>query len=99
MLPHSMSSFTTPAPKPAWTEEAFQGRLAYICTLQDACLPVEFQKKWIDGTGVKWEVRDVDAAHASFVSKPEEVAGLVLGFAKEWATVDGGWEVVSRDRE
>ena len=88
MLPHSMLSFTTPAPAPAWAEAAFDGRRAYIHTLQDCCLPAEYQKKWVEGTGVKWLTEDVDASHSSFVSKPEEVAKLVLGFVKQWTTVN-----------
>ena len=86
MQPHAMLAFASPAPAPAWAEPAFEGRRAYIRTEQDACLPAMLQDSWIETSGVEWAVKNVNAAHTAFVSKADEVAGLVVQFAKEWAT-------------
>jgi len=69
----SLSAFDTPAPSPAWAEEAFKGKLAFLRCLRDQALPTFVQDMFVQKSGVEWVVKDVDAGHCPFVSRPEAV--------------------------
>lgn len=84
MLPHAVSAFQTPAPAPAWAERAFDGRRAYIRTLDDQCNPFFLQEMWLEKSGVEWEVVNLKTSHCPFVSCPEVVAATTVGFIEKF---------------
>ena len=84
--PHSKMVFESACPPQAWAEEAFMGRLAFIrCTI-DATMPPWLQDMYLERSGVDWLIRNIEACHDAFISRPEELAGLVVGFAKDFST-------------
>lgn len=84
MIPHALAAFETPAPPPAWAESAFDTRRAYIRTIDDQCNPLFLQDMWIEKSGVKWDLAEMKVSHCPFISCPEEVASVTIGFIKSW---------------
>ncbi|KAL2794650.1 Alpha/beta hydrolase fold-1 [Aspergillus keveii] len=84
MQPHALRAFETPATAPAWAESAFDGRRAYVRTLNDCCNPSSLQDLWLEKSKVEWEVVDFETGHMPFVSQPralaEQVVKFVVGF-------------------
>lgn len=84
MIPHALAAFETPVIAPAWAESAFDGRRAYIRTLDDKCIPLFVQNMWIDKSGVQWDTADLKASHCPFISRAEDVAETSMEFFKKW---------------
>jgi len=84
MIPHALAAFETPAPAPAWAESAFDGRRAYIRTLDDQCNPLFIQDIWLEKSGVSWDIADLKTSHCPFISCPEEVVSNTLSFIDKW---------------
>lgn len=84
MTPHAMAAFETPAPAPAWAEAAFDGRRAFIRTLDDQCNPLFLQDMWLEKSVVTWDVADLKTSHCPFISSPEEVVAKTLAFIDKW---------------
>ncbi|KAL1853104.1 hypothetical protein Daus18300_011932 [Diaporthe australafricana] len=82
LVPHAYSAFQTKSTAPAWADAAFDGRRAYVRTLDDACNPVFVQDMWLEKTKVHWDVADLKTGHMPFVSQPEAFAAEVLKFIK-----------------
>ena len=86
LLPHAMLAFSSPAPASAWAQPAFQGKLAFVKCLKDNALPPFLQDMFVERSGVKWAIKEVDTGHSPWVSKPKETAeimvDLVEGFSK-----------------
>ena len=78
MYPTALRAFETPASAPAWKEEAYDGRRAYIRTLDDNCNPIQLQDKWLETSGVRWDTVELKSSHCPFVSFPEVVAQWYL---------------------
>ncbi|KAK4869228.1 hypothetical protein LT330_006228 [Penicillium expansum] len=75
--PHSTLSFTSPQPHPAWADEAFQGRLAFIVTTEDRAVPKEAQFGMMAATQKTWIVKELASSHcAPFLNRIEETVGL-----------------------
>jgi len=85
MIPHALAAFETAATAPAWAEIAFDGRRAYIRTLNDQCNPIFAQDMWLEKSGVQWDTVDMMASHCPFISRPADVAELSVRFFKKWA--------------
>ncbi|KAM0448886.1 hypothetical protein ACHAO4_008111 [Trichoderma viride] len=68
-----------------WKDKAYDGRRAYIRTLQDNALTIQYQDELIARSGVEWLVKSVDASHSAFLSRTDEVVGLVAELAGEFA--------------
>jgi hypothetical protein len=84
MIPNALAAFETPSTAPAWAESAFDGRRAYIRTLDDQCNPLFLQDIWLEKSGVKWETADIESAHCPFISRPKDVFALAEGFIRNW---------------
>ncbi|KAI9733780.1 MAG: hypothetical protein M1818_007047 [Claussenomyces sp. TS43310] len=84
MIPHALAAFETPAPAPAWAEDSFDGRRAYIRTLDDQCNPLFLQDAWLKKSGVEWDIVDLKTSHCPFISCPEVVAAKMIGFIEKW---------------
>ncbi|KAL4882445.1 alpha/beta-hydrolase [Aspergillus karnatakaensis] len=80
MQPHALRAFETPATAPAWAEGAFDGRRAYVRTLDDCCNPSSLQDMLLEKSNVEWEVVDLKAGHMPFVSQPETLAEQITKF-------------------
>lgn len=83
-LPHSMRAFTTPVSQPLWTDPAFEGRRVMLKTTLDATFPPAAQEEFAEGSGVGWDVRDVEGGHEVFLTKPRDVANVVVDVVKGW---------------
>ncbi|KAK4956445.1 hypothetical protein LTR10_005970 [Elasticomyces elasticus] len=83
-LPHAMQPLMTPVSAPLWTDPALDGRRAYFKTMRDKTFAPEVQQMFIEGSGVKWEVVEIDGGHEAFLTKPKLVADAVLKLAKSW---------------
>lgn len=78
LRPTSLSAFDTPAPAAAWTEPEYAGKLVFVrCTL-DQALPPNLQNMFMDKSGAQWKVKDIEAGHSPFVSKPKELAQMLI---------------------
>ncbi|KAF2641597.1 alpha/beta-hydrolase [Massarina eburnea CBS 473.64] len=84
MIPHALAAFETPASSPAWAEAAYDGKRAYIRTLEDQCNPLFIQDAWLEKTGVKWDTVDLKTSHCPFISSPGEVADVTQKFIQKW---------------
>ncbi|PYI11225.1 alpha/beta-hydrolase [Aspergillus sclerotiicarbonarius CBS 121057] len=80
MQPHALRAFETPATAPAWAESAFDGRRAYVRTLDDCCNPSSLQDMWLEKSKVEWEVVDFKTGHMPFLSQPEALAEQITKF-------------------
>jgi hypothetical protein len=80
MQPHALRAFETPATAPAWAESAFDGRRAYVRTLDDCCNPSSLQDLWLEKSKVEWEVVDFRTGHMPFVSQPRALAEQIVKF-------------------
>lgn len=81
----ALAAFETPSGPPAWAESAFDGRRAYVKTLDDQCNPVFLQDMWLQKSGVQWETVALQSSHCPFISRPEEVAKIATEIFKKWA--------------
>ncbi|CAG8241846.1 unnamed protein product [Penicillium salamii] len=80
MQPHALRAFETPATAPAWAESAFDGRRAYVRTLDDCCNPSSLQDIWLEKSKVEWQVVDFKTGHMPFVSQPKALAEQITKF-------------------
>ncbi|KAI1436604.1 Alpha/Beta hydrolase protein [Xylaria sp. CBS 124048] len=85
MNPHAMQAFVTKPSTPAWRDEGFENRRVYIRTLHDKIQSKALQTKWIEKTGVKWEVLDFESGHMPFLSRPEALAEMVVKAVRKFA--------------
>ncbi|KAJ5425275.1 hypothetical protein N7465_000345 [Penicillium sp. CMV-2018d] len=75
--PHSTIAFTSPQPHPAWADEAFQGRLAFIITTEDRAMPKEAQFGMMAATQKEWIVKELVYSHgAPFLNRIDETVAL-----------------------
>lgn len=82
MRPHALQAFETKASAPAWADKGFDGRRAYVRTLDDACNPAFLQDIWLEKSEVRWEVIDMKTGHMPFVSQPKALAAHIVNFAR-----------------
>ena len=52
--------------------------------MQDQALPPQFQDGFTRESGVEWKIRDIEAGHAPFLGKPDEVIEIIGEWVKEW---------------
>lgn len=84
LRPTSMHAFDSPAPPAAWAEPEFAGKLAFIRCMKDQALPPFLQDIFMKNSGVEWKVKDMEASHSAFASKPEEMANILEDFAQQF---------------
>ena len=84
MFPTAIAALETPAPAPAWAEQSFDGRRAYIRTLDDQCNPLSLQEAWIKKSNVEWDVVDLQASHCPFMGRPKDVFHSTIKFIEKW---------------
>ncbi|KAJ8062302.1 hypothetical protein OCU04_008848 [Sclerotinia nivalis] len=69
----SYASWHSACPRASWDQEAFKGRIAFVRTLKDTGIPLEYQDLFLRGTGVDWMVRDVDTGYSPQLVEPEMI--------------------------
>ncbi|KAF2653858.1 prolyl aminopeptidase-like protein [Lophiostoma macrostomum CBS 122681] len=84
MIPHALSAFETPSSTPAWAEPEFDGRRAFIRTIDDQTNPLFLQDMWLDKSRVRWETVDMKTSHCPFISYPDETARIAVELMKRW---------------
>ncbi|KAK7754319.1 hypothetical protein SLS62_003612 [Diatrype stigma] len=87
MQPHALLAFETAATAPAWADKGFDGRRAYVRTLEDACNPSSLQDMWLEKSGVKWDVVDFKTGHMPFVSQPQKLAATIVQLTNGFAAL------------
>ena len=80
LLPHAVLAFESPAPPAAWAEPEYSGKIAFLGCTQDAALPTFVQDLFVNKSEVNWIVKDLEASHSPFASKPGEVVEAVKEF-------------------
>ena len=80
-----MRAFDSPAPAMAWADPDFVGKIAYIRCMKDQALPPFLQDMFLEKSGVEWEVKDLEASHSPYASKPEELADILGELAQQFA--------------
>ncbi|RAK95488.1 esterase/lipase family protein [Aspergillus ibericus CBS 121593] len=88
MQPHALRAFEMPATAPAWAESAFDGRRAYVRTLEDCCNPSSLQDAWLEKSKVEWDVVDFQTGHMPFVSQPRALAEQIVRFVEGFGRCD-----------
>jgi hypothetical protein len=77
LKPHATLPFTSPQPQPAWADEAFQGRLAFIVTTDDRAVPKEAQFGMMAATQKPWIVKEIPSSHCGpFLNQIDETLRL-----------------------
>ncbi|KAH7394861.1 hypothetical protein DE146DRAFT_696543 [Phaeosphaeria sp. MPI-PUGE-AT-0046c] len=77
-----LTSFKSPCPRATWDSDGFKGRIAYIRTLNDACVPLVAQQMMIDTSGVDLIVKDIESGHSPQLSHPEEFTSIIVELAQ-----------------
>lgn len=79
--PHSTLAFNSPQPAPAWADQAYAGRLAFIVPTLDKALPEGAQRAMMAATQKDWIVEEMVCGHcAPFVTRVAECVRLLQGF-------------------
>ncbi|GFF44459.1 hypothetical protein IFM58399_07298 [Aspergillus lentulus] len=79
--PHSTLAFNSPQPAPAWADQAYAGRLAFIVSTLDKALPEGAQRAMMTATQKDWIVEEMVCSHcAPFVTRVAECVRLLQGF-------------------
>lgn len=81
-MAQGMTSFTSPIPRATWDSDEYQGRVAFIRTLNDAAIPLPVQQMMLDGTGAQWVVKDIESGHSPQISQPENLTAILIELAK-----------------
>lgn len=86
-MAQGMTSFTSPIPRATWDSNEYQGRVAFIRTLNDAAIPLQVQQMMIDGSGAEWVVKDIESGHSPQISQPEKLTSILVDLAKGFETL------------
>ncbi|KXX73310.1 Pyrethroid hydrolase [Madurella mycetomatis] len=87
MRPHALLAFETKPSAPAWADRGFDGRRAYVRTLDDCCSLPFLQDMCLEKTKVKWDVVDFKTGHMPFVSQPEALAAQIVKWVNGFAAL------------
>ena len=82
LRPHSSQTGFSPSPKAAWQEAAYAGQLAYITCKDDHCVPLSMQAAKVEGSGVSFQVVQLESGHCPFLSCPQQLATTVTDLAR-----------------
>lgn len=85
LLPQSMTSFTSPYLPPAWADQAYAGRCAYVHCSKDNALPPAIQHMMLKLSGVEWMVEHMSTSHSPFLSCPADLTRFIIVAAVMYA--------------
>lgn len=85
LKPHALSSFTSPSPPPAWQDQFFDGRRAYIKCHLDNTFPYPAQDAMVRFSGVEWHLMDLETAdHSPFLNQADALCRFIENIAEKW---------------
>ncbi|OTB18804.1 hypothetical protein K445DRAFT_8825 [Daldinia sp. EC12] len=84
---HAAAALATKPTAPAWADSGFDGRRAYLRTLNDRCKHLSEQNQWLKKTGVEWKVVDFETGHYPFHSQPKAVAAHIVGLINDFTSL------------
>ncbi|KAF7561473.1 hypothetical protein G7046_g2660 [Stylonectria norvegica] len=85
----ALAAFISPSPPPAWTDEVFNGRRAYVKCHEDHAIPYIAQDMMVSLSGLDWQVLSLeDAGHSPFLTRVDTVGKFVDERAREWANAN-----------
>ena len=88
ILPHALLAFKSTAPKPAWADAGFDGRLAYLVCTEDRAIVQVAQHAMMQGIGKTWIVKEVEGSHtAPFLDKIPEAVQALESFVRSFEVV------------
>lgn len=73
LKPHAILAFESPAPATSWKEPDYAGKIAFVKCMIDQALPSFLQDMFIEKSGVQWIVKNIEAGHSPWASKPAEI--------------------------
>ncbi|KAI4176277.1 MAG: hypothetical protein LQ343_001015 [Gyalolechia ehrenbergii] len=79
---HSLGIFHPSSGPVFYGTEHFNNRRVYIHTTKDQALLPHAQRRFVENSGVEWDVRKIDAAHCPFLSEPTMLAEMLVGLTK-----------------
>ena len=72
----------------SWTEgDDWNGRCAYVRTLQDRCVPFDIQNHLLQSSGKEWITKDIDSGHCAQLSQPKKLASTIVELAKHFESL------------
>lgn len=85
LLPHSMRVFDSGTPAPAWAEDDYAGKIAFIRCTADQALPLFLQNMFMENSGVEWIVREIESSHSPYISQPQKVVEVLNELVTQFA--------------
>lgn len=84
-LPQAQSVFEMPVREPLWEDgELDGGGRVYVLTKLDQTFPPHVQEMLVKGSGVEWDVKEVEAGHCGFIGAAGGVARVIMEVAGRW---------------
>ncbi|KAL9583413.1 MAG: hypothetical protein Q9212_002720 [Teloschistes hypoglaucus] len=68
------STAFTPCGPPAWADDFYNGRRAYVHTTLDNAIPTFAQDAMLQGSGVQWDTHSFNTGHCPFLSQPKQLS-------------------------
>ncbi|CAD6440487.1 e270e43b-db82-4c61-af9d-ba165a004efc [Sclerotinia trifoliorum] len=84
----SYASWHLPYPRASWDQESFKRKIAFIRTLNDTGIPLQFQDMFMQNIGEEWMVRDMDTGHSPQLVQPERVCDVLIELARGFGLFD-----------
>ncbi|KAF2166115.1 hypothetical protein M409DRAFT_23843 [Zasmidium cellare ATCC 36951] len=83
-LPQAIACFETPIKDPLWSDPELDGRRVYLLTKEDKVFPPEAQPVLVKGSGVEWDVKEIEGGHCAFIQEAEAVAKATIESIEKW---------------
>ncbi|KAH6893378.1 Alpha/beta hydrolase fold-1 [Thelonectria olida] len=80
------TSFITPSGPPAWKDEVFNGRRAYIKCQKDRAIPYIAQNMVTSLSGLEWHELDLDSSHSPFLTHGDQMLKFIDERVEEWVS-------------
>ena len=84
LKPSAILSVESPAPASGIADPAVEGRRVYVMCMNDLAVPPPVQEMVLKGTGLEWKVMKIESGHCPMVSRPEELAKILVDVAEEF---------------
>lgn len=78
ILPQSLLTLNTASGQTYYDLAAYDHRRTYLHTNQDQALPPFAQDAFVAGSGAEWNVQKLDTSHSPFLSRPKQLAAIVV---------------------